>query len=57
MMLARLGMFLLGWQRRSAMILDNAGAPRWLIRWRCPKATGWGAVLDVLARDIEGTWR
>ena len=38
--------FVAGWRRRSAMLLDAAGCPRWLVRWRCPGLKGWGAFLD-----------
>ena len=45
--------FRLGWRRRSAMILDNAGCPGWLIRWRCPVPRGWGRALEELVRRID----
>jgi hypothetical protein len=31
----RIRMFRLGWRRRSMLILDAAGTPRWLSRWLC----------------------
>jgi len=37
----RLQVLILGWKRRSAMLLNEAGCPRWLIRWRCPVPVGW----------------
>ena len=38
-----------GWERRSALWLDIAGAPQWLIQRRChPPLPGWGTVLDYL---------
>jgi hypothetical protein len=41
-------MFWLGWHRRSMIILDNAGCPMWLNRWRCKPPKGWGAMLGKL---------
>lgn len=31
-------LFRTGWRRRSALMLNTAGCPHWLIRWRCPKS-------------------
>lgn len=31
----RLKVFVKGWQRKSIMLLDLAGCPYWLIKWRC----------------------
>lgn len=31
----RLSIFARGWQRKSLLMLDVAGCPRWLARWRC----------------------
>ena len=45
--------FLLGWRRRSALILDHAGAPCGLIRWRCRPMRGWGTVLRDLVDALE----
>lgn len=45
--------FLLGWGRRSALILDYAGASCWLIRWRCRPMRGWGTILNDLADVLE----
>ena len=52
----RLGQFLLGWRRRSAMMLDAAGCPYWLVKLRCPIMKGWGTMLRELAALAEG-WR
>ena len=41
-------MFLMGWKRRSAIIMDNAGSPIWLTKWRCPTLRGWGTLLIEL---------
>ena len=49
----RVKLFILGWRRRSAMILDNAGCPMWLVRLRCPLRPGWGKMLDELAEGID----
>lgn len=48
----RLKLFLLGWRRRSALLLDNAGCPLWLTRRRCPPLQGWGRLLSEMADDI-----
>ena len=44
--------FLIGWRRRSALILDGAGCPMWLTRLRCPVRRGWGTVLDKLIANV-----
>lgn len=44
-------LFRLGWFRRSAMILDEAGCPLWLIRLRCPVHKGWGILLDAILKQ------
>lgn len=43
-----LRLFILGWRRRSLMILDNAGCPRWLAKLRCPALPAWGLLLNTL---------
>lgn len=43
-------LFLEGWERRSAAMLDLAGCPTWLVKLRCPAMPGWGHVLDALER-------
>ena len=48
-----LRLFILGWHRRSAMILDSAGCPVWLVRKRCPTMPGWGTLLNILAREVD----
>ena len=45
----RLRAFILGWRRRSAMLLDEAGCPGWLIRWRCPVPQAWGDLFRNMA--------
>lgn len=35
------------------MILDNMGAPSWLIRWRCEPPKDWGAMLVLLCAIME----
>ena len=45
-MLTRLALFLRGWRRRSAMLLDAAGCPPWLWKWRCPVIREWGTMLQ-----------
>lgn len=45
--------FLLGWHRRSALILDYAGVPNWLIRWRCRPMRGWGTIVNALVAALE----
>ena len=47
----RLQAFLLGWRQRSAMLLDEAGCPEWLIRWRCPVPISWGDAMVLLGLD------
>ena len=42
----RLQTFILGWKRRSRMLLDNAGCPLWLQRLRCPDIKGRGTFLN-----------
>ena len=44
--MTRLALFLRGWRRRSAMLLDAAGCPPWLWKWRCPVIRGWGTMLQ-----------
>lgn len=46
--------FLIGWRRRSAMILDYAGAPGWLIHWRCRPPRNWGTILLMLYALLDG---
>ena len=43
-------LFRTGWRRRSALMLNTAGCPHWLIRWRCGVII-WG---DVLGRGSPG---
>ena len=43
-------LFLKGWRQRSALDLDAAGCPHWLIRWRC-NVIIWG---DILGRGSPG---
>ena len=38
-------LFLEGWRRQSALQLDKAGCPTWLIRLRCPCILAWGNIL------------
>jgi hypothetical protein len=45
-------LFALGWRRRSAMILDNAGCPPWLVKLRCPVLPGWGRELRLTCRRV-----
>lgn len=47
-------LFVLGWHRRNANMLDAAGAPLWLIHTRCPGLKGWGSILYDLARLEAG---
>lgn len=55
-----LSLFLKGWRRRSAAMLDVAGCSPWLTRWRCPKNTAAMAAFVTLGRgspmllDVEG---
>ena len=49
----RLRLFLLGWRRRSSMILDAAGCPGWLIKRRCPTLNNWGTILHKLTGKEE----
>jgi hypothetical protein len=44
-MIERLRLFLTGWRRQSALMLDAAGCPAWLIRLRCPTILAWGRIL------------
>lgn len=48
--------FVLGWRRRSGMILDGAGCPRWLSGWRCKPphelANRWGTILTILTLGL-----
>ena len=57
-------LFLEGWRRQSALLLDTAGCPVWLIRLRCPCVIAWGNILargsmiildnrDIPAADIQ----
>jgi hypothetical protein len=48
----RIWLFREGWRKRSAMILDAAGCPLWLIKLRCPTIRGWGSVLEYFV-DVE----
>ena len=51
-----LSLFLKGWRRGSALDLDAAGCPYWLIRRRC-LAVIWGNVLgrgSPMLLDVEG---
>ena len=41
----RFRLFLEGWRRQSALQLDKAGCPTWLIRLRCPCVLAWGNIL------------
>jgi hypothetical protein len=41
----RLLLFCEGWKQQSALKLDVAGCPLWLIRWRCPTIAAWGHIL------------
>lgn len=42
----RLKLFIVGWKRQSATMLDEAGCPIWLIKWRCPESPDWGTWLE-----------
>jgi hypothetical protein len=46
--------FWIGWKRRSAIILDSAGCPIWLNRWRCGRPPkGWGRLLTELTDRLD----
>lgn len=53
MTMLNLKAFRIGWRRRSAMILDYAGAPVWLVRLRCRPPRNWGTLLYQLAALVE----
>lgn len=45
---------MVGWRRRSKSILDNEGAPRWLIDLRCPSPPpDWGHALNYFMSSID----
>ena len=48
-----ISLFILGWRRRSLLILDAAGCPARLARWRCPTLRNWGKVLHELTGGDE----
>jgi hypothetical protein len=52
-MIERIELFRLGWHRRSMRILDAAGCPMWLNKWRCKPPVGWGALLMALTEGDE----
>jgi len=43
-------LFVMGWQRRNAAILDTAGCPRWLNRRRCHRIPELGRVARALEK-------
>lgn len=44
--------FCVGWRRRSALILDNAGCPSWFIRLRCGRPSrDWGGVVGLAGAE------
>jgi hypothetical protein len=49
----RIELFRLGWQRRNMRILDAAGCPMWLSKWRCKPLVGWGGLLVALTEGDE----
>jgi len=51
--LKRIYWFCIGWRRRWALHMDMAGAPVWLVKWRCPVSPGWGYLLRFLGRRLE----
>lgn len=48
------GLFALGVERRSALILDSAGCPLEMNKIICPRIEGWGTLLNILASAIQG---
>lgn len=50
--------FIAGWRRRSAMMLDHAGCPPWLIWLRCKpgfiNGMLWGDLLYLLTGGDNG---
>ena len=46
-------LFWVGWMRRSALILDSAGCPMRLNRWRCRVPKGYWEMLSDLARAFD----
>jgi len=38
----------LGWKRRNALILDMAGCPMWLNKWRCRHVPELSAIAKAL---------
>lgn len=52
----RLWFFIKGWRRKSLLLLDAAGCPRWLAHWRCRMSSeereAWSRI-TVLARRVS----
>lgn len=46
--------FVKGWRRKSRLLLDLAGCPTWLARWRCrltpTERVAWVAISDLVRR-------
>ena len=48
----RFDLLKVGWRRRSALFLDAAGCPPWLIKRRCPEPD-WGALTKLFQEECS----